>query len=575
MQKEIAILARTETLRQTLASRLREAGHTVSVSSSLEDALRIVREVPIGVALIETIALGEGSAARSQILALRPDCDVIFLDSFEQAKRTGNLLDYGLPDYILGGSELVRLITAAGRVDDSSYRLEEEDKRAQALTKALDVLVSLQEADDEHFAGFTHQVARLSGAIAEEMGFSGRAQEEIVIAALLRDIGKVGVKREILQERGRLPSEEFEQMKTHALWSVRLLEHIVFAGKVLPIIRHHHERYDGTGYPDCLKGRQIPLGARIIATAESFAAMIWDRPHRPARSYEKAIDELMTESGTQFDPEVVEALMKILQKSPTLSLAALNRLILVVEPEKEFRQLLRMRLLNEGYAVIATGELASEILSPVSRRPDLVLFDASNGGREAFQYLNRLRLDEAGQHTSFAVTIFNEDRDFKLLALRHGVDDIIMKSDDLEEIAARVANILTRVAARREGTGLSQPAGVRGHLRNLSLPDIIQMLCMGMKSACVTLASPGRSGRIWLHDGVIIHAECGTKTGEEAFYELMRWDEAEFLIQHGVAPNTRSIETDPMSLLMEFFRQADETTAAEARERATTGTGTP
>ena len=136
------------------------------------------------------------------------------------------------------------------------------------------------EIRDDFFAGSSHRAARLVRAVAEEMGLDDFAVREAVLGCLLRDLGKVELEPGLL---GEFTPEQWDAMKEHVEGSVRLLEHIDFPWKVVPVIRHHHERYDGRGYPDGLKGREIPLGARILAAVDAYTAMVSPRPHRATR----------------------------------------------------------------------------------------------------------------------------------------------------------------------------------------------------------------------------------------------------------------------------------------------------
>src|SRR5262249_51177426 len=156
-----------------------------------------------------------------------------------------------------------------------------------------DVLVGLIELGDRYFGGSSHQAMRLARAVAEEMSSETDTQDEGAIAALLRDIGKAGIERTVIAQEGGLSEQQMRAVQSHVEGSVRLLEHIDFPWKILPVIRHHHERYDGRGYPDGLKGREIPIGARILAVVDAYLAMVSDRPHRPAMTQDPAFEELI------------------------------------------------------------------------------------------------------------------------------------------------------------------------------------------------------------------------------------------------------------------------------------------
>jgi HD-GYP domain-containing protein (c-di-GMP phosphodiesterase class II) len=149
-------------------------------------------------------------------------------------------------------------------------------------------------------------------------GFLKEKLEEYRGCGEFHDIGKIEIPREILHKPGKLSDEEFEIMKQHPVIGETMLKPIVSLQKILPAVRHHHERWDGLGYPDGLKSIQIPLEARIVALVDAFDAMISDRPYRKALKVETAISELIKNSGTHFDPELVGPFLKIIKQDPVL-----------------------------------------------------------------------------------------------------------------------------------------------------------------------------------------------------------------------------------------------------------------
>lgn len=170
----------------------------------------------------------------------------------------------------------------------------------------------------EHRDGYTHghslRVSQYAVLLGKEMGLPDDEVELLHYAGLLHDIGKIGIKDSIMKKDGRYTVEEYEEMKGHAAMGAEMVRGMKFLGKAEKWIRHHHERWDGTGYPQGLKGQDIPLGARIIACADSFDAMTSDRPYKDAITWEAAEKELLDKSGTQFDPEVVKAMLKVIDK---------------------------------------------------------------------------------------------------------------------------------------------------------------------------------------------------------------------------------------------------------------------
>jgi len=176
-------------------------------------------------------------------------------------------------------------------------------------------LVYAVEAKSPWTRGHSDRVRNYALAIANELKFKDQDIETLRTAAILHDIGKIGTYDVILNKPGKLTDEEFAIVKKHPVNGEEILRPVRQLGKILPIIRHHHERIDGKGYPDGLKGEEIPLCARILHVADSFDSMTADRPYRPAPGMEYAVSELKKYSGTQFDPKVVEAFLRVLEKS--------------------------------------------------------------------------------------------------------------------------------------------------------------------------------------------------------------------------------------------------------------------
>ncbi len=173
-----------------------------------------------------------------------------------------------------------------------------------------EVMADTIELRDPYTGGHTKRVRRYCLIIARYMGLGRNELETLHLAAILHDIGKIGIKDDILLKDGRLEEAEFIKMRMHSLYGAELLKNIEQLKDVIPCIRAHHERYDGTGYPDGLKGGEIPLIARIITVADTFDAMTTERPYRKKLSKEAALAELRGLAGIQFDPDVVEAFMQ-------------------------------------------------------------------------------------------------------------------------------------------------------------------------------------------------------------------------------------------------------------------------
>jgi len=170
----------------------------------------------------------------------------------------------------------------------------------------LHSLTSAVDAKDAYTCGHSERVALVSRHLAQQMGLSDRDVEQIYMAGLLHDVGKIGVPEAVLQKTGKLTAEEFEQMKRHPQIGARILQDIKQVREIVPGVLHHHERYDGKGYPTGLAGEKIPLMGRIICLADCFDAMTSNRTYRKALPLEVALTEIRRCSGTQFDPRLTE-----------------------------------------------------------------------------------------------------------------------------------------------------------------------------------------------------------------------------------------------------------------------------
>jgi len=177
-------------------------------------------------------------------------------------------------------------------------------------------LVSAMEAKDAYTRGHSERVRELSLKIAESMGLTTEEIKMINYAGFLHDIGKIGISDTLLSKVEPLTEEEYEKIRLHPVIGNNMIKHVEFLTDVSSIIRHEHEKYDGTGYPDRLKGEDIPLGARIIAVADAYDAMTTDRPYRKALTHDEAINRLKKASGTQFDPKIVATILHILKALP-------------------------------------------------------------------------------------------------------------------------------------------------------------------------------------------------------------------------------------------------------------------
>src|SRR5215213_10756019 len=204
-----------------------------------------------------------------------------------------------------------------GEVHSAGRAQEDLPAGWEEARKVTSILVDATTPKDHYTADHALEVARLSRLVGTELGMNEEELEWLVHGALLHDVGKIGVADAILEKLGPLTEEEWALIKRHPEVGARMIEPLESLSRAIPVIRHHHERPDGSGYPDELEGDEIPLAARIVAVVDAYDVMLrggpyWPNRYRPKSSPAEALQELRREAGRQFDVRVVEAMGRVL-----------------------------------------------------------------------------------------------------------------------------------------------------------------------------------------------------------------------------------------------------------------------
>jgi HD-GYP domain-containing protein (c-di-GMP phosphodiesterase class II) len=218
------------------------------------------------------------------------------------------------PIALLAVAPLVWLLEVFSRDRRERYAAALELNRAYRGTVML--LSDVLEFEDEYTAEHSRSVLDLVEAVADEMGIDPNSRQELEFAAMLHDVGKISIPKEILHKPTALTADEFQVIKNHTIEGQFILDRVGgLLGRVGEIVRSCHERWDGQGYPDGLRGEEIPLASRIVFACDAYNAMTTDRPYRKALSAEVALQELRENAGAQFDPSVVDALVTVIENS--------------------------------------------------------------------------------------------------------------------------------------------------------------------------------------------------------------------------------------------------------------------
>ena len=232
--------------------------------------------------------------------------------------RTRGVMSLGLREGIreITGDDMVMIQNLATQIAVAIENDELRERMEKTYVETIAALAMAVEARDKYTRGHSKRVTELSVAIARRMEVDEESVKDLEAAALLHDIGKIGIPDHILHHSGMLSLENVRCIHNHPIEGENILKPVGSLARLCPIVRHHHEHYDGGGYPDRLKDREIPLAARILAVADSFDAMLSDRAYKPSQTMEVVLAELVKCKGTQFDPECVDVLLTHLAENP-------------------------------------------------------------------------------------------------------------------------------------------------------------------------------------------------------------------------------------------------------------------
>ena len=319
------VVVEDPTLRRSLARVIEMHGLGAVQAASGEDALALLREhrdIPLCLSDINLPGM-DGVVFLREALALCPDMAVLMLTGDDDVSRAVECLRIGALDYLdkpaTTEETLARVDKALERRElvlrnrfyqsNLETRVRELDRlNRQSLINGVQMLVHALEAKDAYTSGHSARVARYAVKTAVQLGYTGDRLEHIRLGGELHDIGKIGTRESVLNKAGPLSPEEFEHVKGHTALGERILAPFLSDSPVvLAIVRSHHERMDGHGFPDNLTGDTIPVEARIVAVVDAFDAMTTSRAYRPSRTPAGAMEELHRHAGAHFDAVVVDA----------------------------------------------------------------------------------------------------------------------------------------------------------------------------------------------------------------------------------------------------------------------------
>lgn len=309
-----------------LSTKLKRDGYVCETASSGEQALERFRRDAFDLVVTDVRMPGmTGIDLLKHVKAADPEVQVIVMTAYAEVNFAVEALRLNADDYLLKPFDIDELSHSVSRAlehrrllrENRAYRehleqrVQEQAERIEKMfLEGLVALASAIEARDPYTGGHLEQVTELALAVGTELGLPPEQMRALWLAALFHDVGKLAIPDSILNKPGKLTAEEYELMKTHVERGLKIIEGVSYLEPAVPGILHHHERWDGAGYPNGLQEEEISLEGRILAVVDAFDAMLGDRPYRKGRSPEAAVEELQRCAASQFDPTVVEAFLR-------------------------------------------------------------------------------------------------------------------------------------------------------------------------------------------------------------------------------------------------------------------------
>jgi putative two-component system response regulator len=325
--KKIHILAVDDdtAIRQLLERCMEMSGYDCSSAPTGEDALKILETRKIDVVITDIVMPGMTGIELTRTVKEKYDADVIVMTGYAETYTYEKVIEAGASDFVQKPVNIKELMIRLRRVlrerdlfaakDDAALQLQQMlGQLKKSLLGTVQVIVSMVEKRDPYTAGHQQRVAHLACALAREMKLPDDVIEGIGMAGVIHDLGKIAIPAEILSKPTQLTKEEFSLIKSHTRAGFEILKNIDFPWPVAQIAHQHHERMNGTGYPEGLKGEDILLEARIIAVADTVEAMASHRPYRPSLGIDAALEAVNKGKGDLYDVQVVDACTRLFSK---------------------------------------------------------------------------------------------------------------------------------------------------------------------------------------------------------------------------------------------------------------------
>ena len=448
---------------------------------------------------------------------------------------------------VTAGQTLIEQLSAHAQGDDLTVDPE-------VYLETLSVLVTLIEQLNQDRGGHSMRVARICQQVGERIRLTKPQVQGILIAAYLHDVG-VAADSHVTPFDVVLDETKREVARRIYTAPTRLLESVALPKTAVDALRHRYERFDGQGFPERLSGKDIPLGARVLAVVESYIDLTQAKANALGRrvSAEEACDALEPHKGTTFDPAVVDWLRHIVLDNGVKSqiLSARNR-VLIVDPDPEETAVLEVQFAGQGYEVTIERSVDAALRCLDAEKYDLVVSEVHLSDGEGFDLLRRMRESSHAQVPLMYVTSeraqASVDRGLEL-----GAADYVVKPASAAVVVAKASRVIADSRTKKPGG-----RGVSGSLQEMALPDVIQILGNGRKGGRLKVRSGTLQGVLMFQDGSIHDARFGDLGGAEAVYGILRLMEGDFELEPDTTPVEDVIGIPTHHLLLEAMRRLDE-----------------
>ncbi|MBX3190777.1 MAG: DUF4388 domain-containing protein [Labilithrix sp.] len=438
----------------------------------------------------------------------------------------------------------------------SSETIRQNLFQSDATIELLTVMVSLLESSRQELRGHSSHVARLLRRVAERMNLDRAEMYAVVVAGHIHDLGKMGQ-----FHLTALNCSEYEGHRTAAQKAydtpLRLLEGVRLPPSVKNAVFHMYERFDGKGFPDKLVGKEVPLGARLLSVADTYADLTQNprNPFRKVLGPAEAMNVLVKHKGTIFDPSILDLFKAlVLGEDMRAKLLASRYRVLLVDSDPEESTVLELRMVEQGFDVKTsrTVDSARKLLAEGSAEFDLVVCEVEMPDADGLAFLSEARKESWGRDMPWVVHTQKQGRTEAQRAFELGAMDFVVKPVQADVLVAKLKAMLDQWSTGKTSKGVS------GSLREMGLPDIVQVLFHGRKTGKLAVRSGGKSGEIHFLEGAVANAICGEINGSNAFYAMLKFEDGDFALDPSFTPPNRVIEEPAEALLLEGMRRMDE-----------------